>query len=80
MSIQTDHFARAIALEKWLIFKIVSLLEYLIFFFEKVVAQNYFHVIVELISASFFGILNVDPNRPFCKGYSPCNWPSLKIV
>ena len=50
--IQTDHFGKAIAFAKWLIFKMVSFLQYLRFF-ERSFAHNYFKVLVESISACF---------------------------
>ena len=49
---QTNNFAKAIAFAKWPIFKMLSSLEYLVFF-EQFFAQNYFNVLVELISVCF---------------------------
>ena len=66
---QTDHFARAIAFARWPIFKIVSLLEYL-GFFEVVFCTQLLSFNCWIDFGKFFWILNVDSNRPFCKGYS----------
>ena len=125
---QTDNFAWALAFAKWPIFKMVSFLEYFVFFRAVVCTellssgcridfcmffgilifdanrhlvmgyslckmadfqngliswifgvfssrffrQNYFNLVVQSISACFFGILIFDPNRQFCMGYKLC--------
>ena len=66
---QTDHPARAIAFARWPIFKIVSFLEYLMFF-DAVFCPEPLSCNCRIDFACFFGILNFDPNRPFCQGYS----------
>ena len=60
---ETDHFAKviayawAIAFKRWPIFKIVSFLEYLVFFFQRFFEQNNFNNLLEWFS-HVFGIFN----------------------
>ena len=78
----TDHFAKAIAFawaiafEKWPIFKIVSLLEYLVFF-RAVFCTEQLQCSCRIVFHMFLAFIIFDPNRPFCEGYSLCMGYSL---
>ena len=63
---QTDHFAKSIPFARWPIFKMVSFLEYLVFFLAVFFPQNNSNVLLE----SFLAIWIFEPNWPFCKVYS----------
>ena len=79
---QSDHFARAIAFawaiafERWPIFKIVSFLEYLVFF-RAVFRTEQLQFSCRMVFCMFLAFLIFDPNWPFCKGYSLCMCYSL---
>ena len=66
---QNDHFGKAIAFAKWLFFKMVSFLEYLVFF-RAVFCAQLLQCTSRIDFCMFFGILIFDPNRPFWQGYS----------
>ena len=68
---QTDHFGKPIASAKWLTFKLVSFLEYLVFF-RAVFCAKLLQCTSRIDFCMFFGILIFDPNRPFWQGYSLC--------
>ena len=68
---QTDHFGKGIAFAKWLIFKMVSFLEYLVFF-RAVFCEQLLKCASRIDFWMFFGISIFDPNQPFWQGYSPC--------
>ena len=68
---QSDDFAKAIAFAWWTIFKMVSFLEYLMFF-GAVFCTQQFEMICRMDFDMFFGILYFDPKWWFCKGYSLC--------
>ena len=68
---QSEDFAKAIAFAWWPIFKMLSFLEYWLFF-RAFFAQNNSKWFVEWIFDMFFGILIFDPKWGFCKGYSLC--------
>ena len=68
---QTDHFAWAIAFAKWPIFKIVSFLEYLVFF-RAIFCKETLYCSCRMVFRMFFAFLIFDPNWPFCIGYSLC--------
>ena len=68
---QSDGFAKAIACLWRAIFKMVSFLEYLLFF-EAVFWGEQLEMICRLDLDMFFGILIFDPKWGFCKGYSLC--------
>mgnify|MGYP006964548735 CR=1 FL=1 len=82
---QTDHFAKdiafawPIAFARWLIFKIVLFLEYLVFF-RAVFCTEQLQCFCRMVFRMFLVFLNFDPNWPFCKGYSLGRWPIFKIV
>ena len=79
---QTDHFAKAIAFAwaiafaRWPIFKIVSFLEYLMFFQTGFSTQQLKYS-CRMAFRMFLAFLIFDPNWPFCKGYSLCMAYSL---
>ena len=68
---QTSHFGKVIGFGKWLIFKMVSFLEYLVFF-RAVFCTQLLKCGSRIDFCMFFGILIFDPNRPFWLGYSLC--------
>ena len=68
---QSEDFAKAIAFAWWAIFKMVSFLEYLVFF-EAVFCLEQLKMICRMDFDMFFGILIFDPKWGFCKGYSLC--------
>ena len=76
---QTDHFGKAIAVAKWLIFKMVSFLEYLVFF-ERLFGHNYFNVLVESISAFFFQFQFLTQTDHFGKAIAFAKWLIFKMV
>ena len=68
---QTDNFTWAIAFANWPIFKMVSFLEYLVFF-RTVFCRKLLQCACRFDLCMFFGILIFDPNRQFCMGYRLC--------
>ena len=68
---QSDDFAKAIAFEWWSIFKMVWLLEYLVFF-GAVFCTQQLKMLCRIDFDMFFGKLIFDPKWWFCKGYSLC--------
>ena len=68
---QSEDFAKAIAFAWWAILKMVSFLEYLVFF-EAVFCTEQREIICRMDFDMFFGILIFDPKWGFCKGYSLC--------
>ena len=76
--IQTDHFGKAIAFAKLLIFKMVSFLEYLVFF-RAVLCAQVFQCANIIDFYMLFGILIFDPNRSFWQGYSLCKMTDFQI-
>ena len=66
---QTDYFAKAIVFGWWLIFKIVSFLEYLVFS-QAVFLHRTTLIWLKNRFLHFFLILIFDPNSLFSKGYS----------
>ena len=68
---QSEDFAKAIAFAWWPIFKMVSFLEYLVFF-RAVFCTEQLQMICRMDFDTFFGILIFDPKWGFCKGYSLC--------
>ena len=79
---QTDHFPKAIGFAwaivfaKWLFFKLVSFLEYLVFF-RAVFCTEQFYYSCRMVFRMFLAFLIFDPNWPFCKGYRLCMGYSL---
>ena len=67
----SEDFAKAIAFAWWLIFKMVSFLEYLLFF-RAVFCTEQLEMICRMDCDMFFGILIFDPKWWFWKGYSLC--------
>ena len=67
---ESEDFAKAIAFAWWAIFKMVSFLEYLVFF-EAVLCLEQLEMICRMDFDMFFGILIFDPKWGFCKGYKP---------
>ena len=65
---QTAHFAWAIALPKWSIFKVVSFLEYWLFF-PAVFCTEQLNSSCRFIFGIFLEKKFFDPNWPFCMGY-----------
>ena len=69
------NFAKAIALAwaiafvRWPIFKMVSFLEYLVFF-GAVFSQTKYNVVVESFFSCFLHFNFLTQNDQFCKGYS----------
>ena len=68
---QTDHFPWAIAFAWWPIFKMLSFLEYLVFF-PAVLCTEQLEMISRIDFDMFIGILSFDPHWPFSMGYSLC--------
>ena len=68
---QSEDFANAVGFAWWVIFKIVSFLEYLLFF-EAVFCTEQLEMICRMDFDMFFGILTFDPKWGLCKGYSLC--------
>ena len=68
---QSDDFAKAIAFAWWPILKMVSFLEYLVFF-GAVFCTQQLEMICRMDFHMFFGILLFEPKWWFCKGYSLC--------
>ena len=66
---QSEDFAKAIAFAWWVVFKVISYLEYLVFF-EAVFCLEQLKMICRMDFDMFFGILIFDPKWGFCKGYS----------
>ena len=79
---QVDHlakaigFAWAITFARLPIFKIVSFLEYLVFF-RTVFCTEQIYCSCTMVFGMFLAFLIFDPNWPFCKGYSLCMGYSL---
>ena len=65
---QTAHFAWAIDLPKWSILKVVSFLEYRLFF-PAVFFTEQFNCSCRFIFGIFLKKKIFDPNCPFCMGY-----------
>ena len=65
------HRLYAIAFARWAIFKIISFLEYLLFF-ERFFVQNNCYVLVEWFFCMFLACLIFNPNSQFCNGYRLC--------
>ena len=76
---QSEDFAKAIAFAWCAILKMVSFLEYLVFF-EAVFCTEQLEMICRMDFDMFFGILIFDPKWGFCKGYSLCWCAMLKMV
>ena len=70
-------FAWAIA--RWPIFKIVSFLEYLVFF-AAVFCTEQLRCAYRYVFRMFLDVLNFDPNLSFFKGYSLCKMAVFKIL
>ena len=68
---QTDHFAKSIAFRRWPIFKMVSFLEYLVFF-QAVFCTEQLSRAFRIVSRTFLAVWNCDSNWPFCQVYSLC--------
>ena len=64
---QNEDFAKARAFAWWAIFKMVSFLEYLVFF-EAVFCLEQLEKICNMDFDLFFGILIFDAKWGFCKG------------
>ena len=64
-------FCKGYSLCMMAIFKVVSFLEYLVFF-EAAFCLEQLEMICNMDFDLFFGILIFDPKWEFCKGYSPC--------
>ena len=64
-------FAWAIAFARWPILKMVSFLEYLVFF-GAVFSQTNYNVVVESVFSCFLHFLILTQNDYFFKGYSLC--------
>ena len=58
---QTDHFGKAIAFAKWLIFEMVSFLDYLVFF-RAVLCTQLLKCASRIDFCMFFGILIFERN------------------
>ena len=72
---QTDHFAKCIAFARWPIFKMVSLLQYLVFF-----AQKNSNVLVESFFKLFWPFEVLTQTDHFAKSIAFARWPIFKIV
>ena len=68
---QSEDFAKAIGFAWWVILKMVSFLEYLVFF-EAVFCREQLEMICRMDFDMIFGILIFDAKWGFCKGYSLC--------
>ena len=69
-------FAWAIAFARWPIFKIVSFLQYLVFF-RAVFSEEQLQCSCRMVFRTFLAFFIFDPNSAFCKGYSICMGSSL---
>ena len=63
--------AWAIGFPRWPIFKLVSFLQYLVFFRADFCTEQ-LYCACRMVFRMFFAFLIFDPNWPFCKGYSLC--------
>ena len=68
---QSEDFASAIAFAWWPIFKMVSFLEYFVFFGAGFCTEQ-LQIICRKDFDMFFWILIFDPKQGFCMGYSLC--------
>ena len=73
-------FAWAIAFARWPIFKMVSFLEYLVFFLERFFAQNNSNVLVESFFAGFWDFQFLMQTYHFAKAIAFARWPIFKMV
>ena len=76
---QSEDFAKAIAFAWWVILKMFSFLEYLVFF-EAVFCTEELEMICRMDFDMVFGILIFDRKWGFCKGYGLFMWAILKRV
>ena len=76
---QADHFAKSIAFARWPIFKMVSFLEYLVFF-QRFFAQNNSNVLVESFFARFWPFEFLTQADHFAKSIAFARWPIFKLV
>ena len=76
---QSDDFAKAIAFAWWPIFKMLSFLEYFVFF-RAVFCTAQLWMICRVDFDMFFGILIFDPKWGFCKGYSLCMMADFQML
>ena len=75
---QSEDFAKAIAFAWCAVLKMVSFLEYLVFF-EALCCTEQREIICRMDFDMFFGILIFDPKWGFCKGYSLCIMGDFQI-
>ena len=68
---QSEDFAWAIAFAWWPIFKMLSFLEYFVFF-GAVFFTEQLYMISRMDFDMFFGVLIFEPKWGFCMGYSLC--------
>ena len=68
---QSEDFVKAIAFAWWVILKMVSFLEFLMFL-EAVFCNQQLQMVCRMDYDMFFGILIFDPKWGFCKGCSLC--------
>ena len=68
---QSENFAWAIAFAWWPIFKMLSFLEYFVFF-GAVFFTEQLYMISRMDFDMFFGVLIFEPKWGFCMGYSLC--------
>ena len=77
---QSEDFAKAIAFAWWAIFKMVSFLEYILFF-EAVFCREQLEMICRMDFDMFFGMLIFNPKWEFCKGYIAfACWVMFKMI
>ena len=76
---ESQDFAWAISFAWWPIFKMISFLEYLVFF-GAVFCTEQLKMICRMDFDMFFGILIFAPKWRFCMGYRLCIWPIFKMI
>ena len=77
---QTAHFAWAIDLPKWSIFKMVSFLKYLLFFFQRFFAQNNLIVLIDSFSGWFWRKIFLTQTAHFAWAIDLTKWSIFKMV
>ena len=77
---QSEDFAKAIAFAWWPIFKMFSFLEYLVFFFERLFAENNSKWFVEWILTCLLDFYFLTQSEDFAKAIVFGWWPSLKML
>ena len=77
---QTDHLAKSIPFARWQIFKMVSLLDYRVFFFQRFFAKNNSNGLVESFFARFWPFEFLSQTDHFAKSIAFGRWPIFKMI